>query len=101
VLSIVQPQSSHNHPSSASVFPGSLRNGSTIPLIPIPSDRRAAASNAACRIVETCRRSRNGDRDATPAQSVKNSLTVLRHDSDHDRKEIVIEGSQSCQTWKR
>jgi Protein of unknown function (DUF2934) len=32
-----------------------------------------------------------GHRDAAPAQAVKNSLTVLRHDSDHDRKEIVIE----------
>jgi hypothetical protein len=26
-----------------------------------------------------------------PAQAVKNPLTVLRHDSDHDRKENVIE----------
>jgi hypothetical protein len=32
-------------------------------------------------------------RDAAPAQAVKNLLTVLTHDSDHDRKESSSKGS--------
>src|SRR5258706_12090400 len=52
-----------------------------------------AAPRQRARFLERARDPSTDTGDAAPAQAVKNSLTVVRHDSDHDRKESSSKGS--------